>query len=135
MNLGTLAPILIPPVADTGPSPHTASRIPVQFDGTGSSSICVFPALSWTFSDGGTATRPKPFHTFAEEGTYSGTLTATDTTGLTDSTTFSIHVADAPLTSECAMPAFTLQAFTGATATFHDAATTALLSDFSATID
>ena len=136
VNLGTLAPNLIPPVADAGPSPHTAVEgIPVQFDGTGSSSICGFPALSWTFSDGGTATGPKPFHTFAEEGTYSGTLTATDTTGLTDSTTFSIHVADAPLTSECAMPAFTLQAFAGATATFHDAATTGLLSDFSATID
>ena len=110
---------------DAGPSPHTAVEgIPVQFDGTGSSSICGFPALQLDFSDGGTATGPKPSHTFAEEGTYSGTLTATDTSGLTSSTTFTIDVADAPLTSACAMPAFTLQAFTGPTATFHDAATT-----------
>ena len=136
VNLGTLAPNLIPPVADAGPTPYAAVEgIPVQFDGTGSSSVCGFPALHWDFSDGGTATGPQPFHTFAEEGTYTGTLTATDTTGLTSSATFSVNVADAPLTSACAMPAFTLQAFSGPTATFHDAATTGLLSDFSATID
>lgn len=136
VSLGTLAPNNIPPVVNAGPSPYSGDEgIPIQFDGSGSSSVCGFPTLNWTFSDGGAAVGPKPFHTFAEEGSYTGTLTATDASGLTSSTNFSVSVADAPLTSACAMPAFTLQAYNGPTATFTDAATTGLLSDFSATID
>jgi hypothetical protein len=136
VTLGTLAPNNIPPVVDAGPSPYSGDEgIPIKFDGTGSSSVCGFPTLHWTFSDGGSANGPQPSHIFAEEGSYTGTLTATDASGLTSSTNFSVNVADAPLTSACAMPSFTLQAFSGPTATFKDAATTGLLSDFSATVD
>jgi PKD repeat protein len=136
VTLGTLAANNVPPVVDAGPSPYAGFEgLPIQFDGSASSSICGFPALHWDFSDGGSATGPKPTHVFAEEGTYTGTLTATDSSGLSSSTTFSVNVADAPLTSACAMPSFTLQSFSGPTATFSDAATTGLLSDFSASID
>ena len=62
---------------------------------------------------------PKPTHVFAEEGTYTGTLTATDFERPVELDEFSVNVADAPLTSACAMPAFTLQSFTGPTATFR----------------
>ncbi len=62
-------------------------------------------------------------------------MTATDSSGLSSTTTFNVNVADAPLTSACAMSSFTLQSFSGPTATFNDAAPTGLLSDFSASID
>lgn len=136
VTLGTLAANNIPPVVDAGPSPYSGLEgLPIQFDGSGSSSVCGFPALHWDFSDGGSANGPKPTHVFAEEGAYTGTLTATDSSGLSSSTTFSVNIADAPLTSACGMPSFTLQSFSGPTATFHDAATTGLLSDFTASID
>jgi PKD repeat protein len=42
-------------------------------------------------------TGPAPQHTYAEEGTYTGTLTATNGAGLTASTPFTVDVSDAPL--------------------------------------
>jgi PKD repeat protein len=97
VDLGTLAKNNIPPVVDAGPSPYSGDEgSPIQFDGSGSSSVCGFPTLRWDFSDGGVAFGPHPYHTFTDGGTYSGLLTATDTTGLTSTTTFSIDVANLP---------------------------------------
>ena len=91
--LGTLAKNNIPPVVNAGPSPYSGNEgTPIQFDGHLSSSVCGFPTLRWDFSDGGVAFGAKPFHTFTDGGTYSGQLTATDATGLTSSTTFSVDV-------------------------------------------
>ena len=67
-------------------------REPDHFDGSGSSSICGFPTLRWDFSDGGVAFGKFPQHTFTDNGTYSGLLTATDPTGLSSTTTFSVVV-------------------------------------------
>ena len=50
--------------------------------------------LHWEFSDGGTADGATPHHTFADDGTYSGTLTVTDDNGGTKTKTFSITVAN-----------------------------------------
>ena len=69
---------------------------PIIFDGSASSSICGFPTLQWNFSDGGVADGVAPQHTFEAPGTYSGLLTATDATGLTATTTFSVGVANLP---------------------------------------
>jgi PKD repeat protein len=93
VTLGTLAKNNIPPVVNAGPSPYSGNEgTPIQFDGHLSSSVCGFPTLRWDFSDGGVAFGAKPFHTFTDGGTYSGQLTATDATGLTSSTTFSVDV-------------------------------------------
>lgn len=94
VTLGTLAKNNVPPVVNAGPSPYSGNEgTPIQFNGSLSSSVCGFPILRWDFSDGGVAFGPQPFHTFTDGGTYSGLLTATDATGLTSSTTFSINVA------------------------------------------
>ena len=96
--LGTLQKNNIPPTADAGGgASHTYSGdqgSPITFDGGGSTSVCGFPTLRWDFSDGGVAFGKNPQHTFQGSGTYSGLLTATDATGLTSSTTFSIDVAN-----------------------------------------
>lgn len=102
--LGTLQKNNVPPTANAGGGLfHTYSGdqgSPITFDGSGSSSVCGFPTLRWDFSDGGVAFGRSPQHTFAGSGTYSGLLTATDATGLTNSTTFSIVVANlAPVVS------------------------------------
>lgn len=96
INLGALAKNNVPPVADAGNGGVYSGNegTPISFDGSGSSSVCGFPTLQWNFSDGGVAYGPNPQHTFEGPGTYSGLLTATDATGLTNTTTFTVNVAD-----------------------------------------
>ncbi len=76
-------------------------------------------------------------HTYAEEGSYTVTVAITDTDNAanTATVTSTATVADAALTSACAMPSLTTQTFSGKTATFTDASLTGTLSDFSASIN
>ena len=98
VTLGTLAKNNIPPIANAGGgTSHTYGGnegSPITFDGSGSSSVCGFPTLRWDFSDGGVAFGKNPQHTFQGPGTYSGLMTATDATGLTSTSTFSIEVGN-----------------------------------------
>ncbi len=98
VTLGTLAKNNIPPIANAGGGTlHTYGGnegSPITFDGSGSSSVCGFPTLRWDFSDGGVAFGKNPQHTFQGPGTYSGLMTATDATGLTSTSTFSIEVGN-----------------------------------------
>jgi hypothetical protein len=93
--LGQIAANNVPPDADAGgPYEDKLEGIPVQFNGTGTTSICGLDslALRWDFSDGGVAFGQQPFHTFQDDGIFSGLLTATDPTGLSNSVAFSVEV-------------------------------------------
>ena len=79
-------------MADCSTSTPANQGSPITFDGSGSTSVCGFPTLRWDFSDGGVAFGGSPQHTFQGSGTYSGLLTATDATGLTNTQTFCIQV-------------------------------------------
>lgn len=59
-----------------------AAPLTVQFTGTGSSSV-VSDVLGylWTFGDGTTSTEKSPSHAFTAAGTYSVTLSVSNTTG------------------------------------------------------
>lgn len=93
-DMGEVQPNNIPPVVDAG-GPYAGNEgAAIHFDGSGSSSVCGFPTLRWDFSDGGVAFGPAPFHTFPGSGTYSGMLTATDPTGLSSTTTFSVEITN-----------------------------------------
>jgi PKD repeat protein len=95
-DMGNVQANNVPPVSNAG-GPYSGNEgSPITFDGSGSSSICGFPTLRWDFSDGGVAFGESPQHTFEGPGVYSGLLTATDATGLTSTTTFSVTVADLP---------------------------------------
>ena len=102
-NLGPVLPDLKPPTADPGGGAgHTYSGTEgaaVSFDGSASSDPnCGPPNLTWNFGDGSpTASGTAPSHTYTEEGTYNGVLTATNGAGLTSTTPFTVSVADAPL--------------------------------------
>lgn len=95
--LGQIAANNVPPIADAG-GPYTdkLEGVPVQFDGTGTTSVCGVDglALRWDFSDGGVAFGKQPFHTFQDNGVFSGLLTATDPTGLSNSVAFSVTVGN-----------------------------------------
>lgn len=94
-DLGIIKPNNVPPVADASLSPSSGVEgSPIHLDGSASSALCGPPTLRWDFSDGGVAFGATPFHTFADNGTFSGQLTATDTTGLSSTTTFSIDVSN-----------------------------------------
>jgi PKD repeat protein len=93
-DLGAVQANNIPPTVDAG-GPYAGNEgSPITFDGSGSSSICGFPTLRWDYSDGGVAFGKSPKHTFTDDGTYSGLLTATDATGLSSTTTFSVDVSN-----------------------------------------
>jgi len=102
-DLGPVLPDLDPPTADPGGgSTHSYNAVEgfgVTLDGSASSDPhCGPPSLSWAFGDGSApATGTSPTHTYSEEGTYTGTLTATNGAGLSSSTPFTVVVADAPL--------------------------------------
>jgi len=86
-----------PPVADpNGPYTGTVGA-PVQFDGSGSNdpdgSIV---AYDWDFGDGNTATGVNPVNFYGSAGTYTVSLTVTDTDGLTDTATTTATIADVP---------------------------------------
>ena len=142
VDLGNLlANQTAPTVAmDTIPTNGTEGN-PIQLGvvGTGpggSLSPCGTSGLTfaWSFDDGGTASGQTVGHTFAEEGTHTGTVVVTDPTGLSTTLPFSVPVADAPLTLNCATPPVSLQAFSGNVANLHDGNPAAPLSDFTATI-
>jgi hypothetical protein len=93
-DLGAVQADDTPVVANAGGPYSGVEGSPIGFDGTGTTSGCGTPSLHWDFSDGGSADGPTPSHTFADNGTYTGTLTATDG-AQSDSTTFSVTVTDA----------------------------------------
>ena len=95
-DMGAVQKNNVPPVVGAGGPYSGAEGSPVTFDGSGSSSVCGFPTLRWDFSDGGVAFGKFPTHTFQGPGTYSGQLTATDTTGLVSTTTFSATITNLP---------------------------------------
>jgi hypothetical protein len=74
-------------------------------------------------------------HTFAEEGSYGGTIHYLNSDGFPSTRTFAIKLQDAPLTGTASPPIARAGApFTGAVATFTDADPAGTASDYTATI-
>jgi|GEM_PF-3016537 len=86
-----------PPVANAG-GPYTGvAGTAVSFSGAGSSDPGGLAlSYAWAFGDGGTGTGVSPSHTYASAGTYTATLTVTNTASLTNSSTASVTIAAAP---------------------------------------
>ncbi len=91
-TLGPVQADATPPTISSVGGPYAGTEgSPIQFNATATDN-CGPPTLRWDFSDGGVAFGPNPQHTFADNGVYSGLITATDVTGLTTTATFSITV-------------------------------------------
>lgn len=76
-------------------------------------------------------------HTYAEQGTYSVTVTITDVDNTKNNATAisTATVGDGKLSSTCATMPVSTQIYSGPTAIFTDQSSTGTLSDFSASID
>ncbi len=98
--------------------------------GDGSESTGTVSGSAGSFSVGGS-------HTYVEEGSYAITVKINDIDNASNTavTTSTATIGDAQLSSACATPAATLQAFAGSTATFTDSNPGGTRSDFSATIE
>jgi DNA/RNA endonuclease G (NUC1)/PKD repeat protein len=85
-----------PPVAVVGGPTTVVEGTSMSFDGTGSHDLDGDPlGYEWDFGDGTAGSGATPAHTYADNGTYSVTLTVTDPTGADDSQTRVVTVANA----------------------------------------
>jgi len=100
-------------------------------DSTATSSGNIVPAGACS-SGPGNSFNVTGDHTYAEENSYSLTVTITDVDNPSNTAkvTSTATVADAALTSKCATPPFSPQTYSGTTATFSDANPGTHLEDF-----
>lgn len=90
-----------PPTANAGGPYSGTVGAAINFSGTGSSDPQGQTlTYAWNFGDSATGTGASPSHTYSSVGTYTVSLTVTDTSGLTNSTSLKLTVglADAALT-------------------------------------
>jgi PKD repeat protein len=86
---GTVASVVIsgnlvtdlPPVANAGGPYYTWPNTTLGFNGSASTDDLGIAGYSWNFGDGGTASGAQAIHAYATAGTYTASLTVTDTGG------------------------------------------------------
>lgn len=84
-----------PPTANPNGPYNGNEGSPVSFNGTGSTDPEGQPlTYAWSFGDGGTGSGATPSHIYADNGTYTVTLTVTDAGGLSDTKTTTATIAN-----------------------------------------
>ena len=67
--------------------------VPIHFNGSGSyDPDGTIVSYLWTFGDGNNATGATPTHTYAQNGTYTVTLTVADNGGATNKSTITVNI-------------------------------------------
>ncbi|MCP4154915.1 MAG: PKD domain-containing protein [bacterium] len=76
---------------------YTASNALLTFTDTSTASVTTITGWLWNFGDGNTSTMQNPAHTYANDGTYTVTLTVSDAQSLSDTDSQPVTVATNPL--------------------------------------
>ena len=85
----------VAPVANAGPDQFTQTLTTLTFNGSGSfDQSGTIVSYAWRFGDGGTASGVAVTHAYATAGTYTVTLTVTDSRGSSASDTAVVRVAN-----------------------------------------
>jgi PKD repeat protein len=86
------------PLAATASATPTSGQAPltVAFTGTATGGTPPY-SYSWTFGDGSTSTAQNPSHTYNSAGTYTATLTVTDTSSPVKTAASSVTVTASPI--------------------------------------
>jgi DNA/RNA endonuclease G (NUC1) len=93
------------PVAVWGGSTTGAEGAPVAFDGTGSSDPDGDAlTYAWDFGDGSSGTGAQPSHTYQDNGTYTVTMTVTDTHSAHGTASNSVTISNVAPTATFASP-------------------------------
>jgi PKD repeat protein len=96
----TVAAAVVPPptvsFSETTTAAAPTPSAPVSFISTAKAGSGSITAYNWNFGNGATANVANPSHTFLNAGTYTVTLTVTQTGGLTASKTVTLVVATPP---------------------------------------
>jgi len=88
-----VSPAQLPPASSFGQS---CSGLNCAFTDTSTDPDSTVAAWAWSFGDGSTSTDQNPTHHFAVDGTYTVSLTVTDTQGLSNTSSQSVTVAGFP---------------------------------------
>ena len=96
LNLGTVLPNNVPPtLSGVTMSPNAVEGSPVSFQTSATGPCAAGATYSWDFGDGsGAGHTASPQHVYGDNGTYTGQVVVTDSTGLTDRQDFTVQVAN-----------------------------------------
>ncbi|MGJ6979473.1 PKD domain-containing protein [Aestuariimicrobium soli] len=95
VDMGALQANNIAPVVSTASSYMGVEGSPVAMTASATGPCAAGGSYVWRFSDGSTEYGPSPHKTFTDNGAYTGSVTFTDVTGLSDTTSFSVTVSNA----------------------------------------
>lgn len=93
-DLGEVQANNVPPTLTVADSFSGDEGTPIQFNASATGPCVAGASYKWQFSDGTTAFGAHPKKAFEDSGPFTGAVTVTDSTGLTDTEDFDVEVAN-----------------------------------------